>query len=121
LPIYIQFLDDITLTAEGIDTYAEVKAANRYKECERTAGVSTTVIQKFLVCFNSNFQDLVGRMLLLTKTHHSKEDELSTENGERARKLSLCQDVQSPWTRVSRFMPTTKQIMQVLNLFFPKN
>ena len=91
--------NDITLTAEGIDTYAEVKAANRYRECERTAGVSTT--------------DLVGRMLLLTKTHHSKaEDELSGENSERARKLSLCQDVQSPWTRVSRFMPTTKQIMQ---------
>jgi ethanolamine-phosphate cytidylyltransferase len=37
------FLDDITLTADGVDTYADVKSAGRYKECERTAGVSTTV------------------------------------------------------------------------------
>lgn len=35
--------DDITLTADGKDTYAEVKAAGRYKECSRTAGISTTV------------------------------------------------------------------------------
>uniref|UniRef100_A0A1I7ZFC4 ethanolamine-phosphate cytidylyltransferase n=2 Tax=Steinernema glaseri TaxID=37863 RepID=A0A1I7ZFC4_9BILA len=34
--------NDITLTAEGVDTYAEVKHAGRYKECERTAGISTT-------------------------------------------------------------------------------
>jgi hypothetical protein len=34
-----------------VDTYAEVKQAGRYKECERTAGVSTTVI--FLVDFIS--------------------------------------------------------------------
>lgn len=37
------FTDDITLTADGVDTYAEVKAVGRYKECERTVGVSTTV------------------------------------------------------------------------------
>lgn len=85
--------DDITLTADGKDTYEEVKRADRYRwgvsnshththcrclntmlkvvqahdwcvcvfllhrECKRTQGVSTT--------------DLVGRMLLMTKAHHS--------------------------------------------------
>lgn len=49
--------DDITLTVDGKDTYEEVKRAGRYRECKRTLGVSTT--------------DLVGRMLLMTKTHHS--------------------------------------------------
>lgn len=49
--------DDITLTVDGKDTYAEVKRAGRYRECKRTQGVSTT--------------DLVGRMLLMTKAHHS--------------------------------------------------
>ncbi|XP_010774762.1 ethanolamine-phosphate cytidylyltransferase-like [Notothenia coriiceps] len=49
--------DDITLTVDGKDTYAEVKRLGRYRECRRTQGVSTT--------------DLVGRMLLMTKTHHS--------------------------------------------------
>lgn len=49
--------DDITLTVDGKDTYAEVKREGRYRECKRTQGVSTT--------------DLVGRMLLMTKAHHS--------------------------------------------------
>ncbi|XP_016093259.1 ethanolamine-phosphate cytidylyltransferase-like [Sinocyclocheilus grahami] len=49
--------DDITLTVDGKDTYEEVKKSGRYRECKRTQGVSTT--------------DLVGRMLLMTKAHHS--------------------------------------------------
>ncbi|XP_039510821.1 ethanolamine-phosphate cytidylyltransferase-like [Pimephales promelas] len=49
--------DDITLTVDGKDTYEEVKRSGRYRECKRTQGVSTT--------------DLVGRMLLMTKAHHS--------------------------------------------------
>lgn len=40
---------DITLDAGGLDTYRFVKAAGKYKECQRTIGVSTT--------------DLVDRML----------------------------------------------------------
>ncbi|MGH0136476.1 UNVERIFIED_CONTAM: hypothetical protein FKN15_010111, partial [Acipenser sinensis] len=55
--------DDITLTVDGKDTYAEVKNSGRYRECKRTQGVSTT--------------DLVGRMLLMTKTHHSNIDKNS--------------------------------------------
>lgn len=51
------FPDDITLTVDGKDTYEEVKHEGRYRECKRTQGVSTT--------------DLVGRMLLMTKAHHS--------------------------------------------------
>ena len=39
----------------GTDTYHIVKSAGKYKECQRTQGVSTT--------------DLVGRMLLLSKDH----------------------------------------------------
>ena len=51
--------DDITMTADGVDTYHLVKSNGRYKEVRRTAGVSTT--------------DLVGRMLLATKTHFKRE------------------------------------------------
>ncbi|VDM41552.1 unnamed protein product [Toxocara canis] len=95
---FLLISDDITLTAEGVDTYAEVKKCGRYKECQRTAGVSTT--------------DLVGRMLLLTKCHHSLDDEMTVENEERARSLSTDREAVSPWTRVSRFLPTTQTIMQ---------
>lgn len=45
------------MDASGQDTYRFVKEAGRYRECRRTAGVSTT--------------DLVGRMLLMTKQHHN--------------------------------------------------
>uniref|UniRef100_A0A8D8G863 ethanolamine-phosphate cytidylyltransferase n=1 Tax=Culex pipiens TaxID=7175 RepID=A0A8D8G863_CULPI len=53
--------DDITLTADGVDTYHLVKTAERYKEVSRTAGVSTT--------------DLVGRMLLMTRNHFKQGDQ----------------------------------------------
>uniref|UniRef100_A0A0R3RZZ8 ethanolamine-phosphate cytidylyltransferase n=1 Tax=Elaeophora elaphi TaxID=1147741 RepID=A0A0R3RZZ8_9BILA len=91
--------DDITLSADGTDTYADVKKCGRYRECMRTSGISTT--------------DLVGRMLLLTKTHHSFADDI-TEHEERARFLSMVCDRKavSPWTRVSRFLPSTRTIMQ---------
>ncbi|XGW32380.1 hypothetical protein V3C99_017156 [Haemonchus contortus] len=126
--------DDITLTADGRDTYEEVKKAKRYRECRRTAGVSTT--------------DLVGRMLLLTKCHHVSEEHMD-QHRERARTLSTADNkgkvkqlylkklitrrtsldqlmngndvflgrgkdsvAQSPWTRVSRFMATTQTIVE---------
>jgi ethanolamine-phosphate cytidylyltransferase len=48
--------DDMSTTADGRDAYAEVKEAGRMKIVKRTEGVSTT--------------DLVGRLLLMTRTHH---------------------------------------------------
>ncbi|XP_017858740.1 PREDICTED: ethanolamine-phosphate cytidylyltransferase isoform X1 [Drosophila arizonae] len=104
--------DDITMTAEGVDTYHLVKSANRYKEVKRTAGVSTT--------------DLVGRMLLLTRNHFrqgSAEYDIEKE----AAKLLKIQQLQSrlgssnmgqdsaaksPWTGCSQFLPTTQKIIQ---------
>ncbi|BFZ17888.1 hypothetical protein BsWGS_20927 [Bradybaena similaris] len=88
--------DDITTTADGVDTYHLVKAANRYKECKRTAGVSTT--------------DLVGRMLLVTKTHHQRDEEAIDEHHVGA--ISKGPSTRSPWTGVSQFLTTTKKIIQ---------
>ncbi|CCD73432.1 ethanolamine-phosphate cytidylyltransferase [Caenorhabditis elegans] len=89
--------DDITLTADGKDTYQEVKDHQRYRECKRTCGVSTT--------------DLVGRMLLLTKNHHTQDEHIE-QHVERARSLSTDNVAMSPWTRVSRFIPTTTTILE---------
>ncbi|KAM9210662.1 ethanolamine-phosphate cytidylyltransferase isoform 2-T2 [Dugong dugon] len=61
--------NDVSLTVDGRDTYEEVKRAGRHRECKRTQGVSTT--------------DLVGRMLLVTKAHHSGQ-EMSSEYREYA-------------------------------------
>lgn len=55
---YVAHGDDITSDAGGEDCYRFVKAAGRFKVFKRTPGISTT--------------DLVGRMLLCTKTHFIK-------------------------------------------------
>ncbi|XP_030372881.1 ethanolamine-phosphate cytidylyltransferase isoform X1 [Scaptodrosophila lebanonensis] len=103
--------DDITMTAEGLDTYHLVKSANRYKEVRRTAGVSTT--------------DLVGRMLLLTRNHFRQGSaEYDIEKEAKLLKLqqikfhsgssNMGQDstAKSPWTGCSQFLPTTQKIIQ---------
>ncbi|GAB1297175.1 CTP:phosphoethanolamine cytidylyltransferase [Apodemus speciosus] len=89
--------NDITLTVDGRDTYEEVKQAGRYRECKRTQGVSTT--------------DLVGRMLLVTKAHHSSQ-EMSSEYREYADSFGKCPGGQSPWTGVSQFLQTSQKIIQ---------
>ncbi|KAF2840716.1 phosphoethanolamine [Patellaria atrata CBS 101060] len=55
---YVVHGDDITSDSSGEDCYRFVKAAGRFKVVKRTPGISTT--------------DLVGRMLLCTKSHFIK-------------------------------------------------
>ncbi|XP_066155003.1 ethanolamine-phosphate cytidylyltransferase isoform X1 [Euwallacea fornicatus] len=90
--------NDITVTAEGVDTYHMVKGAGRYREVERTEGVSTT--------------DLVGRMLLLTRTHFKQG--LFEYSVEKEHSTTMGQDsfARSPWTGCSQFLPTTQKIIQ---------
>ena len=61
--------DDITSDSDGKDCYRYVKAAGRFKVVKRTPGISTT--------------DLVGRMLLCTRSHfiQSLEKRLSGDEG----------------------------------------
>ncbi|XP_069809770.1 ethanolamine-phosphate cytidylyltransferase isoform X2 [Dendropsophus ebraccatus] len=91
--------NDITLTVDGKDTYEEVKNAERYRECQRTQGVSTT--------------DLVGRMLLMTKAHHSVACNEATQDYKRHQD-NFGKDARgrSPWTGVSQFLQTSQKIMQ---------
>lgn len=58
--------DDIVTDANGIDTYAEVKSAGKFKVIPRTEGVSTT--------------DLVGRMLLAISTKDVVDEEEKGNN-----------------------------------------
>ncbi|KAM6972527.1 LOW QUALITY PROTEIN: ethanolamine-phosphate cytidylyltransferase-like [Aplochiton taeniatus] len=88
--------DDITLTVDGKDTYAEVKREGRYRECRRTQGVSTT--------------DLVGRMLLMTKAHHSNID--NSEYQQHTDNFGKGPKGHSPWTGVSQFLQTSQKIIQ---------
>nr|XP_046261923.1 ethanolamine-phosphate cytidylyltransferase isoform X3 [Scatophagus argus] len=90
--------DDITLTVDGKDTYEEVKRESRYRECKRTQGVSTT--------------DLVGRMLLMTKAHHSNMDNPDyQQHTDNFGKVSGPKG-HSPWTGVSQFLQTSQKIIQ---------
>ncbi|KAL8797397.1 MAG: hypothetical protein Q9195_000552 [Heterodermia aff. obscurata] len=66
---YVVHGDDITSDSSGEDCYRYVKAAGRFLVVKRTPGISTT--------------DLVGRMLLCTRTHFIKSlpKALSGEEG----------------------------------------
>lgn len=66
---YVVHGDDITSDSDGNDCYRFVKAAGRFKVVKRSPGISTT--------------DLVGRMLLCTRSHfiRSLESVLAGEEG----------------------------------------
>jgi ethanolamine-phosphate cytidylyltransferase len=76
---YVGHGDDITSDSTGQDCYRFVKDAGRFKVFKRTPGISTT--------------DLVGRMLLCTRSHFitSLEDTLSGKegNGDDAEKVRV--------------------------------
>ncbi|XP_050675224.1 ethanolamine-phosphate cytidylyltransferase isoform X2 [Leptidea sinapis] len=97
--------DDITVTADGIDTYHLVKEAGKYREVSRTAGVSTT--------------DLVGRMLLLTREHFKGDKEYSVAL-EHSSNLGTDSTARSPYTGCSQFLPTTQKIIQFSSGLSPK-
>lgn len=65
---YVVHGDDITSDSDGNDCYRFVKEAGRFKVVKRSPGISTT--------------DLVGRMLLCTKTHFIKSLEAVLEGKE---------------------------------------
>lgn len=98
--------DDITMTADGTDTYHIVKSSGRYKECQRTQGVSTT--------------NLVGRMLLLSKEHLQRGDQEYSVDRDRSQDMSSDSTARSPWTGVSQFLPTTQKILQFSNKEGPR-
>jgi len=90
--------DDITCTADGTDTYHIVKSNGRYKECKRTEGVSTT--------------NLVGRMLLMTKSHFDHGTPICNLNPQDIEKTRSDSTTRSPYTGVSHFLPSSHKIVQ---------
>lgn len=96
--------EDITTDENGVDCYAKVKAAGRYRTIKRTDGVSTT--------------DLVGRMLLMTKDHLSQDAKNKAAGGRisphDSSSLSVVQpeESKSPYNAVSNFLPSTRLLSQ---------
>jgi ethanolamine-phosphate cytidylyltransferase len=104
--------DDLSIGADGKDTYQVVKDAGRFVECRRTQGVSTT--------------ELVGRMLLMSKDHSEPADEDSAENKneedckvehKKAKVENFAgNNPKSPYTAgVSHFLTTSKRVLQFSN------
>jgi len=90
--------DDIITDADGKDCYEEVKEAGIFRTVPRTVGVSTT--------------DLVGRMLLMTKTHHSTSNPNLFSSSDSVNSMDEGATKASPYTRLSKFVPSTRQIVQ---------
>jgi len=95
--------------ADGTDCYGEVKKAGKFRVVKRTRGVSTT--------------DLVGRMLLLTRSHFIKRSDdgfyTIAKKGEAPEPdIHAFADTT---TKVSSFIPTTQKINQFANGREPKS
>jgi len=94
--------DDIVTTPNGEDTYGKVKAAGRFRTVPRTQGVSTT--------------QLVGRMLLLSKDHHSPyyNDRAALNSVPTGNLISMTEgsNKASPYTGVGQYLPTSRRIVQ---------
>ena len=101
--------DDLSIGADGKDTYQIVKDAGRFVECRRTQGVSTT--------------ELVGRMLLMSKDHSEPEEDgrNGDEDGKAECKKAKVENFagnnpKSPYTAgVSHFLTTSKRVLQFSN------
>eukprot|EP01116_Phalansterium_solitarium_P012082 TRINITY_DN2805_c0_g1_i1.p1 TRINITY_DN2805_c0_g1~~TRINITY_DN2805_c0_g1_i1.p1 ORF type:complete len:391 (+),score=126.48 TRINITY_DN2805_c0_g1_i1:103-1275(+) len=89
--------DDLVSTSDGTDCYHEVKQAGRFRTVKRTEGVSTT--------------DLVGRMLLMTKSHHRSSPPRDADLAS----MAAGQAKHSPYTGVSHFITTSRKIVQFSN------
>lgn len=69
-----------------------------FREVKRTAGVSTT--------------DLVGRMLLMTRTHFRRGEQEYEVCRNDSSFMGLDSTARSPYTGCSQFLPTTQKISQ---------
>lgn len=93
--------DDMTTDLDGNDSYAAVKAAGMMKIVRRTEGISTT--------------DLVGRMLLLSKSHHvlaNGDDEKPNVDQERGEEFGRPQQKADSGANFSKFLTTSRRIVQ---------
>ena len=86
--------DDIILTPDGRDCYAEAKAAGMYREYKRTNAISTT--------------ELVGRMLLATKEHLNPTKESASAGS----KQVTVSEFTSNAKHREEFLPTCTRISQ---------
>ncbi|CAN8061543.1 unnamed protein product [Agarophyton chilense] len=93
--------DDPCVGADGQDVYQAVKSMGRFRTVKRTEGVSST--------------DIVGRMLLCTRSHHLGVHNSptgiqrlpTTDSSDDDRMLP-----KKPFTRSSNFLPTTRRLIQ---------
>jgi ethanolamine-phosphate cytidylyltransferase len=100
---YVVHGDDISTDQFGNNSYQAIIDAGLFKVVKRTDGISTT--------------DLVGRMLLCTKSHHDSEQAL-TSPGHRQLSQTLNDDIK-PKT-ISHYLTTSRKIVQFSNNCTPK-
>jgi len=88
--------EDISTTADGTDSFTEVKAAGKFKLIKRTDTISTT--------------DLLGRLLLMTKHH------LAPDHRDNNLSFSSCEGR----SNVKQFLATSRKIVQFSTAKIPQ-
>lgn len=114
---YVVHGNDITTDSEGKDTYRYVKEAGRFLEVKRTPGISTT--------------DLVGRMLLFSKSHFIKDiNEALSRNGtdgietgkqmfERLSQYATDRTGKKPWVELHCYSETSESLAEEIKTLVP--
>lgn len=80
----------------GKDVYESARKLGKYLTIPRTEGISTT--------------DIVGRMLLMTKSHHSNESEKSVEDNDSSASRLASGMTKVPFDRKTNFLTTSRTI-----------
>eukprot|EP01064_Diplonema_japonicum_P038970 TRINITY_DN9645_c0_g1_i1.p1 TRINITY_DN9645_c0_g1~~TRINITY_DN9645_c0_g1_i1.p1 ORF type:complete len:393 (+),score=89.48 TRINITY_DN9645_c0_g1_i1:62-1240(+) len=93
--------DDLSTDLNGNNSYQAIIDIGKFKIVKRTEGISTT--------------DIVGRMLLVTKTHHQQEQEAPAAGDSPKANAALQAD-----TTYSSYLTSSRKIVQFSNQKAPK-
>lgn len=115
---YVIHGDDPCLLPDGTDAYANAKKVGRFKLIKRTEGVSTTdIVGRMLMCSrdNARFRELdPDQSAKLTREFSMgvRSATAAVANGNDEASTSSSDSPKPQHTAVSRFMPTSRRIVQ---------
>lgn len=107
---YVLHGDDPCLLPDGTDAYAHAKKLGRFKMIKRTEGVSTTdIVGRMLMCSrdNARFSTAERERLTLEFSRGNEDSDSEDEPGTPAGQSGGSRHI-----TVSRFMPTSRRIVQ---------
>lgn len=110
---YVLHGDDPCLLPDGTDAYEHAKKLGRFRLIKRTEGVSTTdIVGRMLMCSRDNARFSPVDQEKLTIEFSKGNGDTDSDDGDAAAKPEGLARSSSRHVTVSRFMPTSRRIVQ---------